>query len=317
MLRRFDCMKILLFALERPAAELASRALRSITPDAVLAWARSPDAALNWLAHNRDADGVIVDPATPSLVSQAFLEQVRTLSPGVSTAVLAPQRIDAWSAAFKATLDAATDQERTRNELLQKQLKEIQEWRQQAQERLTRVQAEHQGALSRTNKICTVLQERLLDLEGALRSADQRHAAQAAAAEQLARRETELSAALVEAAATAYRNRTQADRRRGRASARRATCRRGAHGGRRAVHDPRGSVRSGDRSARVARRAARCSRDRGGGRRSAPCDGARRAHHAPCGSTGAARRVCGAHHQNLHGVAGKAARSRIGGPCRR
>src|SRR5688572_9964849 len=194
-------MKILLFALERPAAELASRALRRITPDAVLAWARSRDAALNWLTHNRDADGVIVDPATPSLVSQAFLEQVRTLSPGLSTAVLAPQRLDAWSTAFKATLDAATDQERTRNELLQRQLNEIQEWRHQAQERLTRVQAEHQGALSRTNKICTVLQERLLDLEGALRSADQRHAAQAAAAEQLARRETELSAALVEAAA--------------------------------------------------------------------------------------------------------------------
>ena len=93
MLRRFDCMKILLFAQERPAAELASRALRSIAPDAVLAWARSPDAALNWLAHNRDADGVIVDPATPTLVSQAFLEQVRTLSPDISTAVLAPQRM--------------------------------------------------------------------------------------------------------------------------------------------------------------------------------------------------------------------------------
>ena len=56
-------MKILLFAQERPAAELVSRALRRIAPDATLAWARSPDAALTWL------DGLLFGEETSSPTS--------------------------------------------------------------------------------------------------------------------------------------------------------------------------------------------------------------------------------------------------------
>src|SRR5262245_19701307 len=193
-------MKILLFAHERPAAELVSRALRRIAPDATLAWARSPDAALNWLGSHRDADAVIVDAGIPRPHCRAFLEEVRGLAGGVATAVVAPEHFDTLCLAGKANLDAAAGQDRARNDFLEEQLRELQEWRAQAQQRLTQAQAEHEGALSRSTRICTILQERLLEIEGALERADRRHAEQTATAEQLARREHELAAALVEAA---------------------------------------------------------------------------------------------------------------------
>jgi len=194
-------MKILLFAQERPAAELVSRALRRIAPDATLAWARSADAALTWLGTNRDAGLVIVDASIPAPRYEVLLDQARAIGPDLSSAVLVPQHLEALSRAFKANLDAAAGEERTRNDLLETQLRELQEWRTQAQLRLTQVQADHDGALSRTARICTTLQERLLEVEGALERADRQRAEQAATAEQLAGREAELSTALVEAAA--------------------------------------------------------------------------------------------------------------------
>ena len=140
-------------------------------------------------------------PGSRPLVAWPSWTRSARLGADLSTAVLVPQHLEALSAAFKANLDAGASEERTRNDLLEAQLGELQEWRKQAQQRLTQAQAEHDGALSRTTRICTTLQERLLELEGALHRADQRQAEQAATAEQLARREAELSTALVEAAA--------------------------------------------------------------------------------------------------------------------
>jgi DNA-binding response OmpR family regulator len=151
-------MKILYFAQERSAAELVSRALRRVAPAATLAWARSPEAALNWLSLNRDVDAVLADASLSGPPQLAFLEQVRGMVSGITTAVLAPQHLETLSAALQATLDAAAHQERARNEVLEAQLKEVQEWRQQTQERLLQVQADHDGALKRTTRICTTLQ---------------------------------------------------------------------------------------------------------------------------------------------------------------
>ena len=46
-------------------------------------------------------------------------------------------------------------------------------------------QAQHDVLLARTNRICSALQERLLELEAAISTADQRHAADTAVSERL------------------------------------------------------------------------------------------------------------------------------------
>ena len=81
--------------------------------------------------------------------------------------------------------------------------------RRQEQQRLVESGA-HDAALARTTRICTALQEQLMELEAALHGADERHAAQTATSEQLTRREAELSAAVAEAVAAPRRGRTQA-----------------------------------------------------------------------------------------------------------
>ena len=67
--------------------------------------------------------------------------------------------------------------------------------------RLADREAQHTASLARTNRICTALQERLIELEGAVHVLDERRLADAAAAEQRALREQELETSLAEAAA--------------------------------------------------------------------------------------------------------------------
>ena len=65
--------------------------------------------------------------------------------------------------------------------------------------RLGEREAQHEASLARINRICAGLQQRLLELETAMHGADQRHAADTAAIEQLTVREAEAHAALEDA----------------------------------------------------------------------------------------------------------------------
>ena len=200
MLRRLDGLKILYVATERRAAEAAARTLRGIARNVTLEWTQTSGAALRWIHSNHDADAVIVVLADAQQ-GNAFLEQVRGLGVTTPVAVIAPEHLEGLLAAFNAGLDAAVGHERNTSTILEARLAEIEEWRRQTQQRVVEGQAQHDAALTRTNKICTALQERLLELEAAIRTADERHLAQLAATERLARRETDLSAAAAEAAA--------------------------------------------------------------------------------------------------------------------
>ena len=98
---------------------------------------------------------------------------------GVTTpiAAVAPEHLDALSAALEANLEVLATEER---------------------QRVLQDQAERDAVLARTNRVCIGLQEQLFELEAALHAAGDRQAAQAAATEQLVHREAELSAAVAE-----------------------------------------------------------------------------------------------------------------------
>jgi hypothetical protein len=68
-----------------------------------------------------------------------------------------------------------------------------------ADARLADVEARHAAALTRESRICTALQERLFELENALRTAEERRAADAGAfADQVAKRHAEFTASLTQ-----------------------------------------------------------------------------------------------------------------------
>jgi hypothetical protein len=194
-------MKILYVANERGTAQGAAHALRRIARNITLVWARTPGAALDWIRGHRDANAVLVDPVTQDPGCNTFLQQVRGLGVDTPVAVIAPDHRDGLVAALDARLDAAVVQERTRRIAVEAELKDLEAWREEAVQHLTERHAEQEASLSRTTRICTALQDRLLELESALHRADERHTAQAAATEQLVRRETELRATVEEAVA--------------------------------------------------------------------------------------------------------------------
>jgi hypothetical protein len=190
-------MKILYIAHERRAAQAAAQALRKIAPSATLTWAQSPGDALGWIQGNRDARAVIVDADTQNQGCMAVLDQVRRLGLMTPVAVIAPEHVDGLLHALTTGLNAAVDREGNRLQTLEAQPKEVEESRQQAQPRFADRQAQHDATAARTTRISIALQE----LDAVLTKVDERHSAQTAAIEQLARRETELGAAVAEAVA--------------------------------------------------------------------------------------------------------------------
>ena len=174
---RSDCMKILYIAQEHCAAQVAARALSRIAPNVRLSWASSPEAAIGWIRDNRDAQAVIAETGREDPAFDALLEQVRGIGVTTPIAAVAPEHLDALSAALEANLEVLATEER---------------------QRVLQDQEERDAVLARTNRVCIGLQEQLFELEAALHAAGERQAAQAAATEQLVRREAELSAAVAE-----------------------------------------------------------------------------------------------------------------------
>ena len=167
-------MKILYIGYERAAAELAAGALHGITRDFTLAWAQSPGSGLEWLQDNRDAAAVIVEVHTQSCA--AFVEQLRGLD--LDTPVVVTGSSPGLEANLRLIVESAIEQ-RERRDRLAAQVRHL------------------EGALNRDAKIGTALQERLLELEHALRTAEEENAAEVASfADQLARRHVEFTASL-------------------------------------------------------------------------------------------------------------------------
>src|SRR5215211_5432108 len=127
-------MKILYFAHDRRVAQAAAQALRRLFPAATVSWAQSPGAAASWIGANRDARAVLVHPDARTSDGSSVLEQVRSLGLDTPVAMIAPEQLDAVSAILRTNqLDAAAPQ--VRGDVLEAQLREIEQWRRQAQER--------------------------------------------------------------------------------------------------------------------------------------------------------------------------------------
>src|SRR6188768_2014816 len=111
MLSRADCMKILYIAQEHCAAQVAARALSRIAPNVRLSWASSPEAAIGWIRDNRDAQAVIAETGREDAAFDTLLEQVRGLGVTTPIAAVAPEHLDALSAALETNLEALATEE--------------------------------------------------------------------------------------------------------------------------------------------------------------------------------------------------------------
>ncbi|HET7218437.1 MAG TPA: hypothetical protein VFJ02_10325, partial [Vicinamibacterales bacterium] len=104
----------------------------------------------------------------------------------------------------EARLLASLDHERTWREMLQAKLATVEAAHRQAHEQLVQARLESQRqhqASARTTKICTALQERLLELEATVRQTEQQRAADADTAfDRLTQRHAEFTASLAAAA---------------------------------------------------------------------------------------------------------------------
>lgn len=200
-------MKILYVANERQAAIVAADALHATASNVTLTWGRTPGSALQWAEGNRDVAAVIVEADVQGESCASFVEQVRGL--GLTTpvvVVVASAQLEWALAALNAGADGyvvagpslqtdlprfvavAIDRARSRRAELAA-----------AAARVADVQARHSASLTREARICTALQQRLLELESTLRNADERRASDAVAfADQLARRHAEFTASLAD-----------------------------------------------------------------------------------------------------------------------
>jgi hypothetical protein len=211
-------MKILYLSNEREAAWVAEDALRATASNATLTWAQTPGSALGWAQENRDAAAVIVEADVHGLSGASFVEQVRDLGLTAPVVVVVASAQLEWAlGALNAGADGyvlagpslqadlprivagAIDRERGRRADLAGKLTELGAACDQAAALLADVQARHGASLAREARICTALQQRLLELESALRNADERQASEAVAfADQLAKRHSEFMASLAD-----------------------------------------------------------------------------------------------------------------------
>src|SRR5687768_17549520 len=109
-------MKILYIAHERSAAQVAATALRRLVPTVRMSWARDSGAGLGWLRENGDAAAVFADCGRDDPEFEAFLAEVRGLGVTTPIAAVAPEHLQALSAALKANLDHLVLEERTKSE---------------------------------------------------------------------------------------------------------------------------------------------------------------------------------------------------------
>ena len=184
-------------------------------------WVQTPAAALQWLQGNRDTAAVIVEVQAQSCAS--FVEELRGLGLTTPVVVVAGSaRLEPALAALNSgadgyvvagpsleadlprTVAAAIERERAAGNLCSSC--RASGWPKSlalaaAAARLADVQARHSVSLARETRICLALQQRLFELESALRKADERRASEAVSfADQLAKRHAEFTASLAQAA---------------------------------------------------------------------------------------------------------------------
>jgi len=206
-------MKILHIALQHVAELTPPAIIHGIAPDCSLTRAQTPASALEWLLGNRDTAAVIVEMQAQSCAS--FINTLRGLGLTTPVVVVAGStRLEPVLAVLNSGADgyvvagptleadlprivaAVIERERSRRQRLTQTLTKV---KAAAAALLNDVQARHSVSLSRETRICVALQQRLFELETALREADERRAWEAVfVADQLASREAEFTASLAQ-----------------------------------------------------------------------------------------------------------------------
>jgi CheY-like chemotaxis protein/flagellar biosynthesis/type III secretory pathway chaperone len=233
-------MKILHIAQDRDAALVAARVLHGIAQNVTATWVQTPASALQWLLANPDTSVVIVEVHAKNCASFIEELRGRGLTMPV-VAVSGSARLEPALAALNAGADgyvvagpslepdlaravaAAIDRERRRRQILLEPLIELAVERERvaqhlarveetlrqteqrsaaaATERVADVQARHAASLADETRIRLAAQQKLIELESAVRKADERRASEAVSfADQLATRHAEFTASLAQAA---------------------------------------------------------------------------------------------------------------------
>ena len=186
-------MKILYVTPQRQPAQLAAHALRAISPNCTLAWARTVDSALRWVQDNRDAAALILDCAGEPDVAR-LIERARAIDPPPPVMIAPALQLAAIAGALRKQSLA-----QGRREADQRYRSE----RAALEARVADLQAQRSAASARDGRICTALQQRLFELEASLSQAEERYASlagtRAAEASRAAARQRELEDALLQA----------------------------------------------------------------------------------------------------------------------
>lgn len=188
-------MKILHVAQEHDAAMAAARAVHGIAQDAALVWAKTPALALEWLEGNRDADAVILEVQAQSGAS--FIRDLRArdlMTPVVVTGSARPEIvIEAFEAGASGYVPSGPSREADLTRVVGAAI--------ERERSRAHGLAETAAERARQTRICTGLQQRMHELEGALRAAEERRVAETVAlANQLAARHAEFTADLARTA---------------------------------------------------------------------------------------------------------------------
>jgi PAS domain S-box-containing protein len=203
-------MKILYVGFDRGDAALVAHALHASAQNLSVTWAQTPASALEWLQTHPDAAAVIVQVQAQSCV--AFVEQLRGASPGTAVVMVAgAPHIDAALAILNAGADgylaagASLDTELPRVLTMAVERAwargELHRAVAAAETRLAELRVQHAAARACDARLALGLQERLLELERTLQTADERRVSEVAAlADQLARRHAEFTATLAQTA---------------------------------------------------------------------------------------------------------------------
>lgn len=183
-------MKILYLGSDRSDAARVTSALEAALQDASVAWAQTPDRALEWLRPNPDAAALVIHVYAQTCAS--FIGQVRAEGRDTPVVVIAESpRIDVAI----PILNAGADGYVAAGSSLEAELGPTVAMAIQR----ARARRDLRASAARDARIALDLQARLLQLERTLQKADERRASEVAAlADQLARRHTEFTAALAQ-----------------------------------------------------------------------------------------------------------------------
>jgi len=189
-------MKILFVTTDRHAAQLGAQALQRMEPGGRFTWTKTPESAFRWLQANRDAAAIVMEAESQPEDRAAFREQVGALGLRTRIVVVPAGQMGAWLNASGGGPTRVASPIQSPGPDHDRGIHPA-----PVEARVAAPETKQVAAMARADKLTVALQRRLLELEASLDESRQTQKRQElAAADRLARRETDLSAAVARAA---------------------------------------------------------------------------------------------------------------------